>query len=192
MKISDAVKFFIRYIRSPRNTGAVCPSSRFLARKMAMSAGVSANELKETNSLIVELGAGTGAVTKALIDVGFAKNLVSVEFDSSLYEILVQKYPSVRILHANAEFLSEALGDDSKRVSAIISSLPLLSLPKECVANIISQIEETLQSGGKYVQYTYKIFGSNKNVCFKNMRLVSSSIVLANIPPARVDVYEKI
>ena len=192
MRPLEAIKFFVKYICAPRRTGAVCPSSRFLSRKMAQGVDIGATEAHSENKVVVELGAGTGAVTQALVDSGYADILRSIEFDSSLFDILSDRFPNVKVMRANAEHLREVLGLESERVCAVVSSLPLVSLPKDCVENIVSEIEAVLPKGGHYVQYTYKIIGKNKNVRFKSLRKVSSNIVLLNIPPARVDVYEKI
>lgn len=159
---------------------------------MAQGVGIGATEAHSENKVVVELGAGTGAVTQALVDSGYADILRSIEFDSSLFDILSDRFPNVKVMRANAEHLREVLGLESERVCAVVSSLPLVSLPKDCVENIVSEIEAVLPKGGHYVQYTYKIIGKNKNVRFKSLRKVSSNIVLLNIPPARVDVYEKI
>ncbi|MFR6034466.1 MAG: hypothetical protein ACLUKN_15625 [Bacilli bacterium] len=92
MKISSTLKFLCKWIAHPKSTGAVCPSSGFLARKMVEGVGS-----MRDGGVVVELGAGTGAVTKYLVE-GFDKNssLYSIEFDSGLAETLKRISPALK------------------------------------------------------------------------------------------------
>ena len=63
MKILEICRFFFRYLRNPSGVGAVCPSSRFLARKMVGSA----KGVVGKNDVVVELGSGTGAITEFIL-----------------------------------------------------------------------------------------------------------------------------
>jgi len=58
--LGDEVRFLKTLFESPRLTGAVSPSGRSLARAMARAVGASGE------GLVVELGPGTGPVTRAL------------------------------------------------------------------------------------------------------------------------------
>ena len=84
------------------------------------------------------------------------------------------------------------VGADSGKISTIISGLPLVSLPKEVVANIVSEVEESLPTGGRFVQFTYNLRRPPESLGFEKMRHIGRSFVALNIPPARVDVFEKI
>ncbi|MGA8943791.1 MAG: phospholipid methyltransferase, partial [Thermoactinomyces sp.] len=50
--------FFSKFVQSPRQVGSIAPSSKFLAKKM-----LAPIDWKHA-SVIAELGAGTGALTK--------------------------------------------------------------------------------------------------------------------------------
>ena len=67
-----------------------------------------------------------------------------------------------------------------------------MNLPKEVVDNIISEVEESLPVGGRFVQFTYNLRRPPESLGFKKMRHIGRSFVVLNIPPARVDVFEKI
>ena len=71
----DTSSAFVRaWVRSPRSVGMVCPSGMPLARSMAAFAP------RKGDGLVVELGAGTGTVTRQLLDAGIApRRLVVVE-----------------------------------------------------------------------------------------------------------------
>lgn len=186
MRLLDSIGFLFQYICKPRTTGALCPSSRYLARQMAAGAG-------KDGDIVVELGAGTGAVTKELIKPEFLgfRELYSIEYNPDLCAILRRNFPKAKIINGSAENIRKLVGADSAKISTIVSSLPLLSLPSGMVANIISEIEASLPSGGRFVQFTYQLNRKPEKLGFKNMEHMRRSIVLLNIPPARVDVFVK-
>lgn len=190
MGILDTAVIICKYVASPRRTGTICPSSRFLARRMVASIGKSPKDC----GAVVELGAGTGAITKYIVEGGYAgdSSLYCIEFDKKLCEILEKKFPAAKIINGSAENIRELVGADSGKISAIISGLPLVSLPKEVVDNILREVEESLPAGGRFVQFTYNLSRSPESLGFKKMRHIGKSFVLFNIPPARVDVFEKI
>lgn len=189
MNILDVLKFIARYIANPSRTGAVCPSSRFLASEMANTVG----SLKE-GDIIVELGAGTGAITSSLSHLA-KKNgaiLYSIEFDTHLAEILKARFPNINVINDSAENIANILGAENlPKIKAIVSCLPLLSLPEDCVKNIISAVEDSMPAKCRFSQFTYKLTRKPSELGFKNLTHISNSIVLLNIPPARVDIFEK-
>lgn len=185
--LTDTAKIFFRYLKNPRQMGTVCPSSRFLAKKMVSG-------INRKCGVIVELGPGTGAITKHLVDSGLAKDckLYCIEFDSSLIPHLERKFPSAKIVNGSAEDLRDIVGADTARICAVVSSLPLISLPKEVVHKILSEVEAALPAGGRFIQFTYNLKRSPVRMGFEKMRHIDASKVFMNIPPARVDVFEKI
>lgn len=189
MKVSEALGFFLRYVRNPASIGAVCPSSRFLARKMAAPArGV----LRE-NCVVAELGSGTGAITRYLLsELPIApENLYCVEFDKASFAVLKNKFARARVFNDSAENLGGILGADAGRLACVVSCLPLLSLPEKCVENILGEAERLLPPGGLFIQFTYNLFSPSAQKFLPNMDHVGKDFTLLNIPPARVDVFRK-
>ena len=189
MSSFEPLSFFWRYVRNPSSIGAVCPSSRFLARKMV-------NPLKESitsDSVVVELGSGTGAVTKHIltelsID---PKKLYCVEFDSDSAKVLSEKFPSVNVANDTAENIVPILGGDIVNLKCIVSCLPLLSLPDNSVRAVLKKVEEVLPEGGLFVQFTYNLCASPAEKYFRNLKRIKTDFTLFNVPPARVDVFRK-
>ncbi len=182
--LSSWMLFAREALRNPRAIGTVFESSTRLAREIAQF--VPLNE----SGLILELGGGTGKVTEALLERGIApERLVSVEQSASLAEYLHKRFPKVRIIKGDAVHLSQLLGNDSQRVSTIVSGLPFRSLPHAVGHGIIKQIEEILPEKGLLIQFTYDLSGQTTYLPhhFKN---VSHKIVWSNLPPARVNVYQ--
>ena len=167
--------------------GAVVPSGRLLAEAMAR-ATLSAMAGREGH--VVELGAGTGHVTKALLAAGIpAERLAPVERDPELAAFLRRHFPGLRIVEGDAARLSQLLAaNDIARVSAIVSSLPMLSLPAEVVNGIVHGVFETLPRGAALVQFTYGPSPPVPRALRERLQLRASSgsRIWRNVPPAVV------
>jgi len=178
--------FLKEILTHPRAIGAAFPSSKYLARAMV------AHIPKLGTGYVVELGPGTGAITKQILRSGIdSKRLIVVEISPRLVKHLKEKFPDVNIVEGNAENLDTLLGDKIANVDCIVSSLPLKSLPKSTVKNIISKIDKVLSIGGVYIQFTYGVF-FQKKVLSSKMQHIFSKIVWWNFPPAAVNVAKKI
>lgn len=185
--ISSFAVFSGEVLTNPGPIGAAAPSSPALARRIARSLPSAGD------GLVVELGAGTGAVTDELLKHGIAPDrLVPVELSPNMVRHLRKRFPAVRVLGGDAvqlgRLLRESLPARGPRVRHIVSSLPLRSLPVGVVARIVREVRRLLPDDGMFVQYTYNI-GCR---CFRPLaefERISSSVVWLNLPPARVDVF---
>ena len=171
---------------NPRDMGSLCPSSAVLAKEMARAVPARVR----ANDVFIEIGAGTGPVTAALLQRGIPSDrLIVIEKSPVMAESLVARFPQVNVSCRGAESMSECL-NGSERVRAIVSSLPFRSLPRKVSLSIMREIERVLAPGGLFIQFTYAIAGEMHFIPlgFKKLR---SSIILRNIPPAKVEVYMK-
>lgn len=137
----------LRMLHTPRMTGALAPSSAGLARAMAaLTAGY---------SNVLELGAGTGAVTQELLARAETQHIEVVEVQATLVKTLEKKYPNLRIWQAPASAVLDAYAPPGP--AAIVSSLPFKSLPlpvkQETVNSILSYLEN--RSASSFIQFTY-------------------------------------
>lgn len=171
---------------NPRDMGTLFPSSPYLAG--AMAGAVSPYMAK--NGVFIELGAGTGPVTEALLKRGIPpERLIVIEKSPSLAECLQERFPHVAVRCCGAEEMS-ACTPGGTRVSAIISSLPFRSLPREVSVSIMREVERTLSPGGIFVQFTYALVGKMPFIPAE-FRKVRTRLVPFNVPPAKVEVYLK-
>lgn len=176
--------FLKAVIKNPRVTGAVLPSSKRLARVMTDYIHC------VDNSLVVELGAGTGVITQAIIDRGIPpEQIIAVEYSAPLAKKLRQRFPRITVLQGNAAHLAELLRDRAQPVSTIISGLPLRSLPIALKDDILFAISQVLSPEGRYIQFTYDIRNHKNSFYPEYYTLDDSEIVWRNIPPARVEVH---
>ena len=145
--------FLKRWLRRPFSVGAVVPSGRLLAEAMARTTLANGS----AGLTIWELGAGTGQVTKALLAAGIdPQRLTLVERDGELAAFLRRHFPGLRIIEGDAVRLPRLLADSGvERVSVVVSSLPLLSLPAEIVKGIVEGVFQALPRGAALVQFTY-------------------------------------
>jgi phosphatidylethanolamine/phosphatidyl-N-methylethanolamine N-methyltransferase len=180
--------FVSQWLRNPRAVGALAPSGQRLA--FAMAAQVVAG-----SGLVVELGAGTGAITAALLRHGVApEQLVVIENSVSMAHDLVKMFPAVTVLQANAARLSALLQRRGcATASTVVSSLPLLSLPSWQRHRILKEIASVLPVGGRLIQFTYSPLAPISVALAKRLGLEGNRVrrVAINLPPAAVWVYEK-
>lgn len=168
-----------------RNVGAFAPSSRFLAKGIAQSLP------KPFIGALLELGPGTGSITKGLITQGISEQqIIAIENSEEFAKHMRATYPEVTTLCGSAEHMTELLAQNKNPINAIVSSLPLRILPKKSVEAIIQQIDQTLEPKGYYIQYTY-LRKENPVSILKQYQHIGSKKVWLNLPPARVDVFQK-
>src|SRR5271166_6517937 len=92
MRLRDTRVFFRAWIRGPLRVGAVAPSGRRLACLIT-------SEIMLSSAPILELGAGTGVFTRALLARGIPEDqLTLVECDPGLAHILQVQFPRARVL----------------------------------------------------------------------------------------------
>jgi len=182
----EAMRFFAMWLKSPTRIGAVVPSSRHLARAMAREvAGVG-------QGVIVELGAGTGSVTRALVEAGIPRErLVVVERDPDLYRLLKQHFPELTILKGDARELRRLLAPlGIREAAAVVSSLPLISIPKLTRTRILAECFALLGDGQPLIQFTY---GPVSPIDRERLGVIGrlAARVWKNLPPASVWRYER-
>jgi phospholipid N-methyltransferase len=157
------------------------PSSRFLARSMVR--GIDWVKAK----CVVELGAGTGPITKELIRAASpTTKLVIVERDPDFCRLLRDKFPTYDIVEGDACRLDEILAARSiKRADHVISGLPLPSFPTAVRDSVIRMSAKVLGPEGEFRQITNMpwIYQGLYKSYFRD---VSFKLVPLNLPPGGV------
>ncbi|TAJ32806.1 MAG: hypothetical protein EPO67_09865 [Reyranella sp.] len=184
--------FLKRWLRNPLSMGAVVPSGRLLAEAMART---TLGEMTGRDGHVIELGAGTGEVTKALLAAGIpADRLALVEREAELASFLRRHFPGPRIAEGDAARLPRLLDQHGiKSVAAVVSSLPLLSLPTEIVNGIVHSVFEVLPRGAALVQFTYGPSPPVPKSLREGLRLVGArgKRIWRNVPPAVVWTFRR-
>jgi len=140
--------FLRAFLQHPADIGSVWPSSPALARQMLASAHLSAGEH------VVELGAGTGPVTRLLAE--HAGPVLALEPVPELAERARQAAPGVQVVEALADRLPELLAERGwDHAHAIISGLPFAAWSAQRQDAVLDAIEQVLAPGGRFVTFTY-------------------------------------
>jgi phosphatidylethanolamine/phosphatidyl-N-methylethanolamine N-methyltransferase len=144
---------------------------------------------------VIELGAGTGEVTKALLAAGIEPHrLALIERDPVLAGFLRQNFPGPQIVEGDAAHLPGLLvANGVEKVATVVSSLPLLSLPAEVVNSIVRGVFEALPVGAAMVQFTYGPKPPVPQVLRDSLHLESTrgARIWRNVPPAVVWTFRK-
>jgi len=181
--------FIAAWLRSPMKMGACLPSSRALARAMARKIDIS------RAGAVVELGAGTGVVTQALVERGIPKkNLIVIEREKQLYALLESSFPDLQLLCADAMNLGNVLKESGvSKVNAIVSSLPFLAMPTHIRHAIEEQMAKSIGEDGMIIQFTYGHRSPISGSELKRYGLTGKRVrtIIANIPPAHIWVYQR-
>lgn len=191
-------RFFSNGFRYWDQTASFVPSSRFLVDAIVQGAALSRART------VVELGAGTGTVTQALLAAMPADaRLFAVEIDGPLLEATARRLPDPRLvpIWGSAADITELLttaGHDGP-VDAVVSCLGMSLLPPELRRDILASSIAALSPNGVFVQYGYL---HAKVVVYSPVRgwsrfdlqaylqdhfeQIQQQRVLANFPPADV------
>ena len=151
--MKETLLFAKQIVRRFRTTGAVAPSGKALAKAMAHAVGDMAK-----GQTILELGPGTGVFTRELSHRFPQNKIVAVEINDHFAKRIRETMPSVNVIQGCASELADHLKSlkiKPDNVAAVVSGLPLLSLPKDLGRRILASITGILSPGRKYVQFTY-------------------------------------
>lgn len=188
---SQAWLFFRQWLKNPLKVAAFSPSGLQLADRMM-------SELPPHAQRVIELGAGTGVFTRALLDAKIAPDkLLVVELNAELHEYLHAQFPLVRVVNGDAcdlkdiamqqGFLTTGLAD------AVISGLGLLSMPRSLQKSIVEAAFSVLRADGCFIQFTYGPKSPLPRDLLDELGLSvrRGGFAWRNVPPASVFVYTR-
>ena len=165
-----------RFIKDPIRIGSVADSSRWLAEKMV--------ECSDLSGHILELGAGTGPITKEILRrLPDQRALTLVEMDPHLATTLRDKFPLAHLLQQDAE---EALSTSTQSYSAILSGIPFAVMNPAKRARLYQLIKHHLAPGGTFVMFQYSTSSEKSLRALYGKERVETHFVPLNIPPAFV------
>ncbi|UVK35740.1 methyltransferase domain-containing protein (plasmid) [Mesorhizobium sp. AR10] len=169
-----------------KGVGAVIPTSIHTARRMA-------SVVKPWSGLpVLELGAGTGVITKAILARGVApRQLVSVEYSRNFFDGLTQRLPGVDFRLGDAFQLDQVLGDRrGEQFDCVVSTVPMLSFPMGKRVVLLEDLLARIPPGRPIIQITY---GPLSPVIKMPDRYVVShnDFIVRNIPPAQLWTYRR-
>jgi len=181
---SDFAMFRRRLMENPRQMSALAPSSRRLAGAMAEGFGLHTGP-------VVEFGPGTGSITRAILASGLPpENLTLFELDGELACHLRTTLPAAVTIHVAPAQDAVALmrGRLPRGAAAVISGLPLLSMPNEVRRDIVVAALALLAPGAPLVQFTYgpRPPLPDDLIAALDLTVEKGVRILRNLPPARI------
>jgi phosphatidylethanolamine/phosphatidyl-N-methylethanolamine N-methyltransferase len=179
---ADDFAFFRAWLKAPLRVAAVVPSGR------ALAAAITA-EIEPDTAPVIELGPGTGAFTRALLARGVPESqLALVEAGPDFAKLLQDRFPEAQVLCMNATRLAAADPFDGEKAGAVVSGLPVLSMPPRAVIAILDGAFHHLRPDGAFYQFTYGPRCPIPRAILDRLGLKAVRIgrAVANVPPAAV------
>ncbi|HEX2942283.1 MAG TPA: methyltransferase domain-containing protein [Rhodopila sp.] len=148
--VSNAGMFFRRWLANPLQMGSIVPSSPALCQRVVR------NVRRAEDEIVLELGAGTGVISQALLDGGIPANrLYVVEIVPSMARHLRDVLPGVNVIEGDARQLPSLLPAHwHGKVGSVICGVPLVLLPKPEQRRFIDAIEAVAPGRG-FLHYSY-------------------------------------
>ena len=146
------IQFIKESLKNIKKVGTVLPSSKFIVEKMVAPINF------EKKLIILELGSGSGVITKKLLEkMSCDSQLICFETNKKFYQELKKiNNKKMVLINKSAEKMKQHLDKfEIEKVDYIVSSVPLVSLSKETTNKILSVSVEILGKSGKLIQLQY-------------------------------------
>lgn len=182
----EELLFFRRWIANPLKVGALLPSSPALARLLARNVEIGPDDA------VIEVGAGTGSITKALVAAGIPRErLFVIEIDSDMCTYLRKQFPQVQIIHGDATRLLDIVPSRwHGKVSTVVSGIPMITLPFDAQQRLIRSLFSIMKPGGQMLQYTYSLISPIPQDKL-GLTVRRCGMAFLNVPPASVFSFRK-
>lgn len=185
-RFDEEIRFFKGWMDRPKAVGAILPTSVVTARRMA-------SVIDPGSGLpVLELGPGTGVITKAILKRGIApSDLYAVEYSADFVAQLEQEFPAANIIQGDAFKLDEALGDKRDTLfDCVISAVPMLSFSPDQRVALMEDFLDRVPQGRPVIQITYGPL-SPVPTGKGSYRTEHFDFVMRNLPPAQLWLYRR-
>ncbi len=185
-KFDEEIRFFKGMMQGPRTVGSIAPTSTITARKMA-------SVINPHSGLpVLELGPGTGAITKAILARGIEpEKLIAIEYSTDFFNHLVKRYAGVHFINGDAFDLDKTLGVLSGQTfDCVVSGIPLLNFPMQARVALLESLLDRMPAGRPVVQISY---GAVSPIIARPDRyhIKHFDFIVRNIPPAQLWIYSR-
>ena len=180
---ADASVFFALWLRKPLRIAAANPSGQRLADAIAAQVDLS------RPGPVLELGAGTGSLTRGLMRAGCPpERIIALEREPDLAAILRREYPAISVIEADATRIVDHPAIRSRRLCAVVSSLPIKWFsPSEQYA-VVRPCLDRLGPGGRFIQLTNTF---RSPLAIEHLGIIGDEVgrVWMNLLPAQIWCY---
>jgi phosphatidylethanolamine/phosphatidyl-N-methylethanolamine N-methyltransferase len=181
--LTDATVFFGLWLQKPLRIAAANPSSSRLADALAHCVDL------ERPGPVLELGAGTGGLTRGLVRAGCRPDrIIAVESEPRLTTVLRREFPGIAVIEGDATRIAEYLAGRAERLCAVVSSLPIKWFSLQAQQAIVIPCLDLLGPGGRFLQIT-NAFSSPLRMGALGISGKEISRVWLNLLPAQIWSY---
>jgi len=181
--------FLVEFVRRPQSVGAISPSSSHLGREIASHVGI------EDAESVVELGPGTGGLTRAILAALPGKaTFLAIDNNPTMASLFRSAFPDVNLVEESVEKLADIAKEHGMgQVDCILSGLPWANFDDGLQNRILEQIVTVLRPGGWFATFAYlqgtmlprgRAFRCKLGDRFATV--TRSAVVWRNVPPAFV------
>ena len=183
-KFDDEIRFFKGWQQDKKGVGALLPTSSVTARRMASVIDTS------SGLPVLELGAGTGVITKAILDHGVKpRDLVSIEYAPHFCDLLRKRFTDVDIRNGDVFELDTVLADRRDQTfDSVVSAVPMLSFPLERRIALMRDLLSRIPRGRPVVQITHGPM-SPLPAMPDLYTITHFDFIVRNLPPAQLWLY---
>lgn len=148
----DKVLFLKSFFRSPLQVASLIPSSPFLVKHIAHHI----HQLQPAT--VAELGAGTGVLTRALVNqCPSIESLLVFENEENLKRHVQEEFPHIPV-YADAFSLPEMMKKHGlAQLDCIISALPVSWFSREQNERLMSMVYQVLKPGGCFIMFQFSL-----------------------------------
>jgi phosphatidylethanolamine/phosphatidyl-N-methylethanolamine N-methyltransferase len=185
-KFDDELRFFRGWLDKPKAVGSIIPTSSVTSKRMASVVN------PRSGLPVLELGPGTGVITRAILQRGVRpEDLYLVEYSADFVDHLRSHFAGVNVIHGDAFDLGRTLGAAAGlEFDAAVSGVPLLNFPVARRIAYIEAILDRLPPGRPVVQLTYgplsPVPPGRGNYTVKHF-----DFIFRNIPPTQLWIYRR-
>jgi phospholipid N-methyltransferase len=179
--VNGHLVFLQEFLKHPLQIGSIIPSSRFLEQRIVKASGAA------SASVIVELGPGTGGVTRAMLRaLPRQAKLLSIEINPHFNTLVSRIDDSRLIAHlGSASELREIISKyDLDPPDAIVSGIPFSTMSRSLGSQILEAVSSQLAPNGRFV--AYQVNTHVATLCQPFLGSAQTSTEFLNIPPMRI------
>ena len=179
--------FFRRFLKNPVGVASLTPSSPALGRLVAR------HIRRAEDEYVVELGCGTGAITRPLLEGGVPpEKLIAVDLDAALLDVLREDFPDITVLECDASKITQCLPPTIVgKVGTVVCGIPVSLLSLRQQRRLVDEMFALMPAGHRVLAYTHRPVSPlpRRELGLKGTCLART---LRNLPPASVWAYTRI
>jgi phosphatidylethanolamine/phosphatidyl-N-methylethanolamine N-methyltransferase len=145
----DFAIFFGLWLQNPMRIAAANPSGAHLADTVARFVDLT------RPGPVLELGAGTGSLTRGLIRAGCPpQRIIALEREPRLAAVLRREFPMMTVIEDDATRIGDHLRARANRLCATVSSLPIKWFSRQQQQAVVGPCLDRLGPEGAFLQLT--------------------------------------